>query len=89
MKLAGWSSTALLGVYGASAAAGRAIEEHRRLGPGDAFQARRAEGRRRMVEITPFGVLTVITLCIGAIGVVVLAVLLFIAFVPRRNRGSR
>src|SRR5690242_13098029 len=33
------------------------------------------EGRRRMVEITPFGVLTVVTLCVGAIGVIVLAVL--------------
>ena len=42
-----------------------------------------------MVEITPFGVLTVVSLCVGAIGVTVLAVLLFIAFVPRRNRRSR
>jgi len=41
-----------------------------------------------MVEITPLGVLTVVTLCIGAVGVLVLAVLLFIAFAPRRNRVS-
>jgi hypothetical protein len=44
------------------------------------------EGGRRMVEITPFGVLFVGSLCVGAVGVIVLAVLLFIAIAPWRNR---
>lgn len=35
MALAGWSSTAMLGRYGASAAAARALRAHRTFGPGD------------------------------------------------------
>lgn len=35
MALAGWSSPAMLGRYGASAAAARALRAHRQYGPGD------------------------------------------------------
>jgi hypothetical protein len=40
-----------------------------------------------MVDITPLSVLFVGACCHGVVGVIVLVILLFIAFVPRRNRS--
>jgi hypothetical protein len=38
-----------------------------------------------MVEITPFGLLFVGSCCLGIVGLIVLAALLYIAFVPQRR----
>ena len=39
------------------------------------------------MDTNPFGVLFVVSCCVGVVGVIVLAVLLYIAFGPRRSRG--
>ena len=39
-----------------------------------------------MVEITPFGLLFVGSCCLSLIGLIVLAILLYIAFVPKSRR---
>jgi hypothetical protein len=40
-----------------------------------------------MLDTNPFGLLFVASCCVGVVGVIVLVVLLYIAFVPRRSRG--
>jgi len=42
-----------------------------------------------MVDINPYGLLFVASCCIGVVGVIVLVVLLYIAFVPKRSREDR
>jgi hypothetical protein len=42
-----------------------------------------------MADITPLSVLFVGACCLGVVGVIVLAILLFIAFVPRRSHAGR
>jgi len=55
----------------------------------DTQEVHKRKGGRRMVDINPYGLLFVASCCIGVVGVIVLVVLLYIAFVPKRSREDR